>query len=168
MKIALVHLEIAFLPCLSVVTWSSLMISKVCTNLEHAIKNVEVFVKKVTDMKEARVDEVFESIAETILLKVDNYPKSPEQFSADNIAFTNTIAIDLEVKSSAAEKTVVTIINKFMELITDPNVEEVKYNWMDLEKIHKVGSESKLIEGPYEPGSLDKIILSLHFLSLQN
>ncbi|XP_029675665.1 LOW QUALITY PROTEIN: dynein heavy chain 8, axonemal-like [Formica exsecta] len=135
------------------ITWSSLKISKVCAKIEETIQNAEIFLKEVTDMKEARVDEVFESIEETILLQLDGQPKSPEQFLADNIAFRDKIAIDLEVKSSAAEKAVFTIINKFMDLVTDPTVQDIKYEWMDPEKIQRqAGSENKLIQGPFEPG----------------
>jgi len=166
MKIALVNLEIAFQPCISVITWSSLKISNVCTKIEEEIKNVQIFVKEVVDMKEARVDEVLESIAETMLLKLYEYPKSPEQLLADNVAFRDKIAIDLEIKSSAAEKAVIMIINKFMDLITDPTVQDIKYKWMDPEKIHRVGSESRLIEGPFEPGIFQRIIIILHHFEL--
>lgn len=153
MKLALVNLEIAFYPCLSIITWSSLKIPKVCAKIEETIQNAEIFLKEVTDMKEARVDEVFESISETTLLQLDEQPKSPEQFLADNLAFRDKIAIDLEVKSSIAEKAVFTIINKFMDLVTDPTVQDIKYEWLDLEKMLKqAGSESKLIQGPFEPG----------------
>lgn len=153
MKIVLVNLEIAFYPCLSVITWSSLKIPIVCANIEEAIQDAEIFVKEVTDMKEARVDEVFESIAEMMLLQLDEYPKSPEQLLADNKAYRNKIAIELEIKSSAAERAVFMIINKFMDHITDPTVQDIKYDWMDPEKIQRqMGFENKLIEGPFEPG----------------
>ncbi|XP_036143732.1 dynein heavy chain 8, axonemal [Monomorium pharaonis] len=153
MKPALVNLEIAFQPCVSVVTWSSLKISNACAKLEEEIKNAQIIVKEVVDMKEARVDEVLESIAEMILLKLDDYPKSPEQLLADNTDFRDKIAIDLEIKSSVAEKAVIMIINKFIDLISDPTVQNIKYNWMDPERIHRqIGSESRLIQGPFEPG----------------
>jgi len=171
MKIALVNLEIAFYPCLSVITWSSLKIPKVCANIEEAIQNAEIFVKEVTDMKEARADEVIESIAETMLFQLEEQPKSPEQLLADNIAFRDKIAIDLEVKSSAAEKAVFTIINKFMDLITDPTVQDTKYKWMDPEKIQKqMGSESKFIRGPFEPGItfFQNIIMTLLIILCYN
>ncbi|XP_018048480.1 PREDICTED: dynein heavy chain 8, axonemal [Atta colombica] len=134
------------------ITWSSLKISNACAKIEEEIKKAQIFIKEVADIKEARVDEVLESIAETMLLKLDEYPKSSEQLLADNIAFTDKIAIDLEIKSSAIEKAVIMIINKFIDVITDPTVQDIKYNWMDLEKIHKVGSETRLIQGPFEPG----------------
>lgn len=153
MKLELVNLEIAFQPCVSIITWSSLKISDACAKLEEEIYNVETFIKEMIDIKEARMDEVFESITETMLLKLDEYPKSPEQILADNIAFRDKIAIDLEIKSSAAEKAVILIINKFIDRITDPTVQDIKYNWLDLEKMHRqIGSESKLIQGPFEPG----------------
>lgn len=154
-KIALVSLEISFQPFLSVITWSSLKLSKVCSRIKKAIANAQTFIKEVKDMKEARVDEVFETIAETTILDLNDNPKSPEQLLADTIASRNKIAVELEIKSSAAEKTVIMIINKFIDLITDPAVQDVKYNWMDTEKIYKqVGSETRLIQASYEPGIL--------------
>ncbi|XP_011871302.1 PREDICTED: dynein heavy chain 8, axonemal [Vollenhovia emeryi] len=153
MKIALVNLEIAFQPCVSVITWSSLKISNAHAKIEEEIHKAQTFIKEVVDMKEARVDEVFESIAETMLLMLDEYPKSPEQLLADNIAFRDKIAIDLEIKSSAAERAVIMIINKFMDLITDPTVQDVKYNWLEPEKMHRqCPSESRLLQGRFEPG----------------
>ncbi|EFN77895.1 Dynein heavy chain 8, axonemal [Harpegnathos saltator] len=152
MKIALINLEVAFQPCLSVITWSSLKISQVCVDIQNAIYDMGIFVKEVRDMKEARVDEVFECIAKMMMLQLDKYPKRPEQFLADNLALRDKIAIDLEIKSSAAERAVIMIINKFMDRVTDPTVQNIKYNWMDPEKMHKQVSETKLIEGSFEPG----------------
>lgn len=155
MKIALVNLEIAFQPCVAVITWSSLKISNACSKVEKEIYNAQTFIKEVADMKEARVDEVFESIAEIMLLKLDDYPKSPDQILADTIAFRDKVAIDLEIKSSAAEKAIITIINKFMDLITDPTVQDVKYNWLDPAKMQKqFESENRFIQGPFEPGNI--------------
>ncbi|RLU26152.1 hypothetical protein DMN91_002318 [Ooceraea biroi] len=167
MKIALIDLEIAFQPCLSVITWSSLKLPKVCGKIKEAIENAQIFIKEVKDMKEARVDEVFESIAKTTLLELEN-PKSPEQLLADTIASRNKIAVDLEIKSAAAEKTVIMIINKFMDVETDPAVQDVKYNWLDLEKVHKqVGSETRLIQAPYEPAG-DNTSLNSYFQSVSD
>lgn len=157
MKIALIDLEIAFQPCLSVITWSSLKIPQICADIKKTIYDIQIFVKEVRDMKEARVDEVFECIAEMMMVQLDKYPKSPEQFLADNLAFTDKIAIDLEIKSAAAEKAVTLIINKFMDRVTDPAVQNIKYNWMDPEKVHKVISETKLTEGSFEPGIVSQI-----------
>lgn len=151
-KIVLVNLEIAFQPCLSVITWTSLNIDEVCKEIKNALASVQIFVKDIRDMKEARVDEVFESISEVILVKLDDYAKTPAQLLDDNIAYGLTIAADLEIKSSAAEKAVTTIINKFMDFIIDETVQDIKYNWMDPDKIHKHISQTKLTKGKYEPG----------------
>ncbi|CAL7938026.1 unnamed protein product [Xylocopa violacea] len=151
-KIVLVNLEIAFQPCLSVITWTSLNISEVCAEIRKAITSMQIFVKEMKDMKEARVDEVFESISEAVLLNLDDYPKSPIQLLKDNIAYGLTIAVDLEIKSSAAEKAVITILNKFMDFVMDESVQDIKYNWLDPDKIHKHISQTKLTKGKYEPG----------------
>lgn len=152
-KIVLIDLESAFQPCLSVITWSSLKISQVCADIKKAIHDMQIFVKEMRDIKEAQVDEVLECIAETTMLQLDKYPKNPEQFLADNLAFRDKIAIDLEIKSAAAERAVIMIINNFMHHVTDPTVQDVKYNWMDIEKVHKqVGSETRLIDESFEPG----------------
>ncbi|XP_043247781.1 dynein axonemal heavy chain 8 [Colletes gigas] len=151
-KIVLANLEITFQPCLSVITWTSLNISEVCDKIKEALTSMEIFVKEITDMKEARVDEVFESISEIILLKLDNYPKKPTQLLDDNVAYANIVGDDIEIKSSAAENAVITIINKFMDFIIDESVQNIKYNWMDLQKLHKNISDTKLLKGKYEPG----------------
>lgn len=153
MKPAFVKLEIAFQPCLSVVTWASLKIPEVCDEISSTINEVEIFSKEVRDMKEARVDEVFESLAGMKLINLLSYAQSPGQFAAENRAFGVSAAAELEIKSSAAEKAVITIINKCLGLITDPEVESVKYDWLDPEKVAKqVGSQTKLNKGPFEPG----------------
>lgn len=152
------------------ITWTSLNISEVCEDIQKAIKSMQIFVKEIRDMKEARVDEVFESISETMLLKLDNYPKQPTQLLSDNIAYGATIASDVEIKSTAAEKAVIIVINKFMDFIVDETVQHIKYNWMDPEKVHKRVSQTKLTKGKYEPGMhtvlsiliIKRLLLMLH------
>lgn len=154
MKIILVDLEIAFQPCLSVITWTSLNIDEVCKTIKKAIISVQIFVKEIKDMKEARVDEVFESISEAILIQLSDDPKHPIQLLDDNIAHGLSVSADLEIKSSAAENAVITIINKFMQFVIDETVQDIKYNWLDPDKIHKHISQTKLTKGKYEPGLL--------------
>lgn len=150
----MVDLEIAFQPCLSVVSWASLKISDTCADIKVKLLELHNFIKEIKDMKEARVDEMLELISGTILLKIDNYPKTPTDFLKDNIHFINIVAHDLEIKSSMAEQVVIQIINKFMDSITDPNFQDIKYDWMDPEQLTKpVGSVTKLISGPYETGT---------------
>jgi len=155
MKIVLVDLEITFQPCLSVITWSSLKLPKMCEQIEEAIKDAQIFIKEVKDIKEARIDEIFESITETTILDFNYNPRSPKELLADTIISRDKVGIELEIKSLAAERAVIMIINQFMHRITDPALQEIKFNWLDPEKVHRPArSESKLIQAPYEPGIL--------------
>lgn len=55
-------------------------------------------------------------------------------------------AKEIELKSSTAEKAVIELINKFLSVIEDPELEEKKYDWLDPDKALKpVGSSSRLI-----------------------
>lgn len=162
MKPCLSDLEIAFQPCLSIITWTSLKIPDVFKNIELTLTKVETFLKKVVDMKETRIDEIFESISNTQLLKFSDHPQYPEDFSKDIAEFTIKTGYDLGIKCSTAEQAVIGIINKFVDLIDDPKLEEVKYNWMDPAKVNKpVTSHTKLTDG-FELGKL----YNLRFLLL--
>ncbi|KAK0165144.1 hypothetical protein PV328_003692, partial [Microctonus aethiopoides] len=146
-------LELAFQPCLSVVTWTSLKIPEVCDEIRRVIHEVGGFTKKIKDAKEARVDEVFEIISETNLINLNNDAMSPAQFSSDNLTFGVAIGEELEIKSSAAETAVIAIINKCLGLIKDPEVEEDKYLWLDPERVRRqIGSQTRMSVGDFEPG----------------
>ncbi|XP_026672559.1 dynein heavy chain 8, axonemal-like [Ceratina calcarata] len=134
------------------ITWTSLNITEICNEIRAAVTYMQIFVKEIRDMKEARVDEVFESVSDVILLKLDDHPKSPSRLLDDQIAYGKTVGEDLEIKSSAAEKAVVTIINKFMDFVKDESVENIRYNWLDPDKVLKHTSQTKLTKGKYEPG----------------
>lgn len=137
LKPSLVKLEYAFQPCLSIISWTSLEIDKAFDTIAATITEVGSFVKEVTDMKEARMDEVFQVIEATPLLNLASEAQTPKQFSAHNLEFSHKISAELEIKSAAAEKAVIALINKFMDAITDPSVEESKYDWMDVNKVNK-------------------------------
>ncbi|KAJ8670776.1 hypothetical protein QAD02_002035, partial [Eretmocerus hayati] len=159
MRPCLIEMETAFQPCLSVITWTSLKIPDVFENIRKTMDRIETFLKKVIDMKEARIDEIFASIANTTLMEISNHPEYPEEFSKNILEFTTKVGFELGIKSSTAEQAVIGIINKFVDLITDPKLAEVKYNWMDPSKVNKpVTSQTKITEGSFEQGfaPLDK------------
>ncbi|XP_015117111.1 dynein heavy chain 5, axonemal [Diachasma alloeum] len=125
------------------IIWNSLGIPQLCHRIQEVLRDVEIFVKEVNDIKEARVDEIFQRISETAIIKLDDHALSPEQFVADNINFGNAVGVELELKSAAAEKAVITIINKCLSLMASPEVEGDLYDWVDPERMFKlVGSES--------------------------
>lgn len=58
------------------------------------------------------------------------------------------------MKSSTAERAVVELINKFLDVITQPDLQDGKYDWLDPEMTLKpVGSTSKIHMGE-EAGKL--------------
>lgn len=151
MKPLFVKLEMAFQPCLSVVTWSSLKVPDVCRNVENVMREVRIFVKEIVDMKEAQIDEIFETISEIKLIILTS---SPADFYKNNLALREIVVRDLEKKSSMAEKTTIRIIDKFLSLIDDPLVEESKYDWLDPDRVNKlVDSYDKLAAAAIEPGT---------------
>jgi dynein heavy chain len=153
-KPCLIELETTFQPCLSVITWTSLMIYDTCENIRKTIKNAKIFLKKVVDMKEARIDEIFESIANTKLIEFVNYPQYPLQFSSGVTEFSIKVGYELGIKSSTAEQAVKEIINLFVDLIKDSSIEKTKYDWLDSSKVSKaVTSQTNLTEGIFEPGN---------------
>ncbi|OXU30794.1 hypothetical protein TSAR_013179 [Trichomalopsis sarcophagae] len=153
MKPCLIELEAAFQPCLSVTTWTSLQVDDVFANIRSTLRRIQIFLKKVIDMKEARIDELFASIANTKLIKFCDHPQYPEEFSHDISEFTAKIGRELGIKSSTAEQAVVGIIDKFVDLIHDPRVDDSKYDWMDPSKVTKpVTSLTKLTDGAFELG----------------
>ena len=161
MKPCLIELETAFQPCLATVTWTSLEIHDVCENIKSTLKEVEIFIKKIIDMKETRIDGIFVSIAGTQLIQFCEYPQYPEDFSGDISKFTKKVGNELGIKSSTAEEAVVGIINKFVDLVDDPSVESTKYDWMDPSKVSKpVTSHTKLIEDSFELGNLHIYFIS--------
>lgn len=157
-------LETAFQPCLSIITWVSLEVPEVCEGISNAIREVQIFMKEVKDIKEARVDQVLKSIADAVLVNLSDYPLSPIEFSSENQTFGQLVAIDIEMKSAAAEKAVISIINKFLDVIIESEDADVKYTWMDSEKITKlIPSKVELSMGLYEPGWLIQCIVTLIF-----
>ncbi|XP_058810344.1 dynein axonemal heavy chain 8 [Phymastichus coffea] len=147
MKPCLSDLESSFQPCLSTITWTSLKISDTFNDIELTMNRVQTFLKKVIDMKETRIEEIFESISDTQLIKFCDHPQYPELFSKDIMEFTVKTGRELGIKCSTAEQAVIDIINKFADLIDDPKVQDLKYDWMDPSKVNKpVTSQTKLTD----------------------
>lgn len=146
MKAAFAKLQVAFQPCLSIIIWNSLEIPQVCQHIQQVINDVGIFIKEVKDIKEARVDDIFQKIAHMEIIKLHDHASSPEKLVADNISFANAMALELELKSASAEKAVITIINKCLSLIVAPEIEDI-FNWLDPERASKlVGSEAGVVK----------------------
>lgn len=79
------------MPALSSITWTSMKISQFCMDVTEALNYIEMFVKEVKDMKEARVDEVLDSIAMTSLVYLPDEPVSPSQLLQMNVEHKDNV-----------------------------------------------------------------------------
>ncbi|XP_075210479.1 dynein heavy chain 8, axonemal kl-3 [Lycorma delicatula] len=171
-KSQLLKLQKVFLPCLSVVTWSSLNIPDILLQIEHTLDEVEIFCKedcnnnrkwlegslqvfvhlilfpllsycKALDMKEARIDEVLEVMSKTSMIYLPSEALPSIDLRKKNMEYQETIAQDMEMRSNAVEDAVIELINKFVSSIHSPLIdEEEKYFWLNYEKIPKPSIKS--------------------------
>ncbi|XP_030752815.1 dynein heavy chain 8, axonemal [Sitophilus oryzae] len=146
MKMQMIKMENAFMPGFSTITWTSLKIPEFCKEVTDVLDYIEMFVKEVRDMKEARIDEVLEVIGKTSFVYLPNEPLPPADFLQQNINFSNSLIKDLQLKSSTMEKCVTDLINKFLSVIDTPELQANKYKWLDAEKaVRPIGSNSRLL-----------------------
>ncbi|KAK9893078.1 hypothetical protein WA026_023570 [Henosepilachna vigintioctopunctata] len=145
----LIKMENAFQPAFSSLTWTSLLIPNFCEKVNSVVEYVEIFVNEVKDIMEARIDDVFNQISNTSLVKIPDEPMLPQDFLNANIAYVREIVTNLRNQTMAIEDAVISLINKFLGQIDNPNLQENKYNWLDPEKVLKpVGSGSRLTAEP--------------------
>lgn len=89
-------------------------------------------------MKEARIDEFMEVISKQILVYLPPQAMELQELYKKNVEYGKQIAKDLYVRSQAAEDAVIELINKFVEAVDDPDIdEEEKYHWLDLGYVAK-------------------------------
>ncbi|XP_017775151.1 PREDICTED: dynein heavy chain 8, axonemal [Nicrophorus vespilloides] len=146
LKLILIKMENIFMPGFSSITWTSMKIPQFCKEVGEFLDYIEVFVKEASDIKEARIDEVVDGIAQLILVHLPADPVPPDEFLRLNQAHRAEIVKEIELKSSTAEKAVVDLINKFMASITEPDLQKGKFDWLDPDRVLRpVGSSSKLV-----------------------
>lgn len=92
-RMHLIKMEDAFRPGFSVITWTSTKIPDYCEKVTKLLDYIEMFIKEVKDMKEARIDEVFEGIAQTSLVYLPNMPLTPKEFEIQNKKFMELAGI---------------------------------------------------------------------------
>ncbi|KAJ8919736.1 hypothetical protein NQ315_006264 [Exocentrus adspersus] len=167
MRVQLIKMENVFRPGFSTITWTSMKIPEFCQTVSKVLDYIEMFVKEVRDMKEARIDEVLETISQTCLVYLPDEAIeaiSPSEFLDFNVRHRQNICMyslglvirefnpsflpgkEIELKSLTVEKCVIDLINKFLSVIDQPDLQEDKYNWLVPEKVLKpIGSTSKLL-----------------------
>ncbi|XP_041975311.1 dynein axonemal heavy chain 8 [Aricia agestis] len=137
LRAQLVKMEKAFQAGLSTITWSSLEIPSYCKNIEKVLNEVDVFVKEVVDMKEARIDIILKSISKTNLVSLPDKAVDPTIFYDDNLLRREEVSTDLQQKSWNAETAVFELINKFIDSVPSREIKALKDNWLDPEKALK-------------------------------
>ncbi|KAI8438606.1 hypothetical protein MSG28_011048 [Choristoneura fumiferana] len=137
LRAQLVKMEKAFLPGLSTITWTSLEIPAYCTAIETVLDEVDLFVKEVVDMKEARIDAILQSITKTLLVYLPELAVDPSVFYEENLTRRDEIAADLQQKSWNAEIAVIELIHKFLDSVPSKQIQDLKNNWLDPEKALK-------------------------------
>ncbi|XP_072395911.1 dynein axonemal heavy chain 8 [Diabrotica undecimpunctata] len=148
MRPHLLRMEDAFRPGFSTITWTSMRIPEFCDKVKKILDDVEIFLKEVKDMKEARVDEILDTIAQTNLAYLPPDAISPEEYLQENINHRKNITKELELKSYSIERCVIELINKFLNAVDEPRFQQNKYNWLDPERLYRAtGSASNIMIG---------------------
>lgn len=80
MRPQLIKMENAFMPGFSTITWTSMKIPEFCQEVTSVLDYIEMFVKEVKDMKEARIDEVLDTLSTTCLVYLPQQPIPPREF----------------------------------------------------------------------------------------
>ncbi|CAH0727356.1 unnamed protein product, partial [Brenthis ino] len=137
LRAQLIKLDNAFQPGLSIITWTSLEIPSYCDNIERILDEVDLFVKEVVDMKEARIDAILQSITKTLLVYLPKKAVDPNNFYEENFVRRDEIANDLQQKSWNAEVAVIELINKFLDSVPSQQIRDLKDNWLDIDKALK-------------------------------
>lgn len=181
MRPQLIKMENAFMPGFSTITWTSMKIAEFCEDVTNVLNYIEMFVKEVRDMKEARIDEVLDTLSTTTLVYLPPDAILPSEFLslnedhrikigmklylcnyADVIWVTLISAKEIELKSSTIENCVIELINKFLSVIDQPELQENKYNWLDpVKAVKPIGSTSRLLMSA-DAGNVIKLSFLLH------
>lgn len=148
MRPPLLEVQNAFQPGMSIITWASSKTNEYFDEINNILDKLERFLKEVNDLKSARIDDLLQNISEMMLIKFPNEPVYPQDLLKMNVKYKGEVGKELELRSLTVEKAVYELINKFMDVITEPEMQAGKYNWMDpVEAVKPVGSLSRLQGG---------------------
>ncbi|XP_071450018.1 dynein axonemal heavy chain 8 [Hetaerina americana] len=149
-------IEKALRPGLSVINWTSTNIEEYCSNVEKAISSVEEFLKEVKDLQDARIYGIMEQMSTIDLVFIPmNEAFTISELIEKNISLRGKAMIDLEVKSEAAEKAAIELVNKFLGAIDLDVSTEAKYEWLNAEYAAK--RSRKLNLSPEDAGTEEKL-----------
>lgn len=161
MRVQLVKLEKIFAPALSTLTWLSTNLDNYFEQSLCVIIDIERFVKEVSDINDAQIGMKIDWIEKAVLVHLPVEAIAPDELIDLNVSHRQKMEKLIEMKSVAAERTAIDLINKFARKsgipdyddsgkfqlprnkITDVNwrAEETKpidkYDWLSFDKLYK-------------------------------
>lgn len=109
----------------------------VLTSSSCVVTQVSCF-SQANDMKEARVDETLEIMGDQMLVYIPPQAMDGLDWFKKNQDYCQQISRELQTRSQAAEEAVIELINKFVEAMEDPSIDQIeKFNWFDFNKLGK-------------------------------
>ncbi|KAK7873030.1 hypothetical protein R5R35_000326 [Gryllus longicercus] len=157
MRPSLLRLDQAFLPALCDLTWTSVEVPTFCESMAKMLHELEIFLQEVKDIKEARIEETFYQIANTLLLRFPKEPVTGAQLLELNTEFVRQTAHELETRSFSAERATLELITKLLERIPVMDISDddpVKFEWLDRSVLLKTTDDSKM--NPISPNAAFK------------
>lgn len=161
MRVQLIKLERIFAPALSTMTWLNLNHDEYFNQVDDLLLDIESFLKQVSDMNDAQIEVRLKAIEDSILVSLPKDSVAPEVLTSTNVEHRRKMEKKIEIKSMAAEKAAIDLINKFVDKsgvpdydesgkfqlpvdrITDDNwrLEEFKpidkYDWLSFDRLYK-------------------------------
>ncbi|KAG5675719.1 hypothetical protein PVAND_005600 [Polypedilum vanderplanki] len=115
MRIHLIKLERIFAPAFSQITWLTFDIENYFINIARILEPLEEFVKTINDINDAQIETLLEHIGNMVLIHLPEQAVTPEEFLDMNLEYRKNVEKIIQIKSQAAEKSTVELINKFIE-----------------------------------------------------
>lgn len=162
MRIHLAKLERIFAPALTQITWLAFDINKYFVEVSRVLDPAEQLVKDVSDINDAQIEKRLQQIEDYMLVYLPEEPLEPNKLKELNVKYREEIVPKMEIKSLAAEKASVDLINTFIEkadsiplyddsgkfqcppsMLNDNNwryevIKPIdKYDWVSFDKIYK-------------------------------
>lgn len=110
-------LELAFKPGLSTIAWTSEHLDDYFEDVRAVLDETSDFVKQVSDIKNERIEQVFESMIEMDMMNIPLVPVTAEEFLQINLEHRRSVEKIMEIRSLTAEKASVELINKYVARI---------------------------------------------------
>lgn len=111
------RLSQAFEPSLSYITWTSQNIDEYFDELNYVINDVSIFLKKITDIKDARIEKTLKMIAQTNLVCLPKEPLTPTKLVDVNNELRTSAMKKLDIQSQSIELAVVEMVIRFVDAI---------------------------------------------------